>query len=60
MTEEQVRQMVREQIIENFQKKINESKSSDRAEVMTEAELRIFARSKLREMALKRKIEHEE
>jgi hypothetical protein len=59
MTEEQVRELVRQQIIENFSKKMKQELGHEKIDVLSESELRIFARGKLREMALGNKIKDE-
>lgn len=56
MTEDQLRALIREQILNNFEKKIDEGKNSERASFLTESELRMMARSKLREASLKKKV----
>lgn len=56
MTEEQIRNLVREQILSNFFEKIQENKDPEKANFQTESDLRMLARSKLREAELKNKI----
>lgn len=56
MTEDQLRALIRGQILDNFKKNIDEGKDSEKASFLTESDLRMMARSKLREASLKKKV----
>lgn len=56
MNEDQLRVLIREQILDSFKKKINEEKDQEKASFLAESDLRMLARSKLREASLKKKV----
>lgn len=56
MTEDQVRELIREQILLSFEKNVRKKSAEDKVDVMSEADLRMLARSKIREASLKKKV----